>query len=78
MQRASRYFDWQASLSEKHLGRRVLEVGCGLGIFTSRLLDREMVIGVDVVGECVVQHRKRFASHIGVSRLSWISWIPVY
>jgi SAM-dependent methyltransferase len=61
MQRASRYFLWQASLAMDHLGRRVLEVGCGVGNFTHHLLDRELVVGLDVVGECVEQHRARFS-----------------
>jgi 2-polyprenyl-3-methyl-5-hydroxy-6-metoxy-1,4-benzoquinol methylase len=30
-----------------YLGRRVLEVGCGLGNLLSHLLDRELVVGID-------------------------------
>ena len=63
MQRASRYFQWQASLAAEHLGRRVLEIGCGVGNFTRHLLDRDLVVGLDVVAECVAQHRDRFAEH---------------
>jgi len=69
MQRASRYFNWQASLAEEYLGPRVLEVGCGVGNFTTRLLPRELVIGLDTVGECVAQHRQRFATDAGVESL---------
>ena len=63
MQRASRYFLWQASMATAHLGRRVLEVGCGVGNFTGHLLDRDLVVGLDVVAECVAQHRERFSAH---------------
>lgn len=62
MQRATRYFLWQASLALEHLGRRVLEVGCGVGNFTKHMLDRDLVVGLDVVAECVDQHRQRFAA----------------
>jgi SAM-dependent methyltransferase len=61
MRRATRYFAWQARLAKEQLGRRVVEVGCGTGNFTQHLLDRELVIGLDVVEECVAQARARFA-----------------
>jgi SAM-dependent methyltransferase len=69
MQRASRYFNWQASLAARYLGRRVLEVGCGVGNFTGHLLARELVVGIDLMGECVAQHRQRFATHPSVESL---------
>jgi 16S rRNA A1518/A1519 N6-dimethyltransferase RsmA/KsgA/DIM1 with predicted DNA glycosylase/AP lyase activity len=40
------------------LGRRVVEVGCGLGNFTGMLLDREAVIAVDSNPDCI----QRFAA----------------
>lgn len=69
MQRASRYFAWQAELAARHLGRRVLEVGCGVGNFTSHLLTRDLVIGLDVVPECVEAHRRRFAGNARIERI---------
>lgn len=61
MRRAKRYFAWQADIAGRQLGRRVIEVGCGTGNFTQHLIDREMVMGLDVVEECVEQARERFA-----------------
>lgn len=61
MENAKRYFEWQIAMAEQHLGRRVLEVGCGLGNFTQHLLNREFVAGIDVEPRCVEGHRKRFA-----------------
>lgn len=55
MQRARNYFQWQARLVCPQLGRRVLEIGCGVGNFTRHLLDRECVVGVDVEAECIAQ-----------------------
>jgi ubiquinone/menaquinone biosynthesis C-methylase UbiE len=66
MQRAWRYFSWQAALASRHLGDRVLEVGCGVGNFTRHLIDRQLVVGLDVVDECVTHHKQRFASYPGV------------
>lgn len=61
MSQAKRYFAWQSDLSQAQLGRRVLEVGCGLGNFTERLLDRELVIGIDIDPNCIAHHQRRFA-----------------
>lgn len=66
MQAASRYFQWQYRLAEHQIARRVLEVGCGVGNVTNLLLDREIVVGIDVEAECVKERRRRFSgrSHI--------------
>ena len=61
MTKAKRYFDWQSDLSKAQLGRRVLEIGCGLGNFTERLLDRELVVGIDIDPNCIRHHQHRFA-----------------
>ena len=53
MSAATRYFQWQYELVRPHLGRRVLEVGCGLGNFTRLLADRELVVGIDVEPNCM-------------------------
>jgi 2-polyprenyl-3-methyl-5-hydroxy-6-metoxy-1,4-benzoquinol methylase len=53
MRQAQNYFQWQARLTEPHVGRRVLEIGCGLGNFTRHLLDRELVVGIDIEPPCI-------------------------
>lgn len=55
---AHRYFDWQLALAKPWLGNRVLEIGCGMGNFTRTILDRELVVGVDVETDCVARHRE--------------------
>ncbi|HKE28874.1 MAG TPA: class I SAM-dependent methyltransferase [Bryobacteraceae bacterium] len=67
MESAKRYFEWQSDLAERHLGRRVLEVGCGLGNFTQHLIDREFVVGIDVEPACVHNHRQRFRGRANVT-----------
>lgn len=63
MSRATRYFAWQAATAKVHLGRRVIEAGCGIGNFTRYLTDRELVVSLDVVEECVERNRAHFASY---------------
>jgi SAM-dependent methyltransferase len=60
MKRATRYFEWQAAMAKEQLGSRVIEVGCGLGNFTRHLLDRELVIALDVVPDCIAHLHERF------------------
>jgi SAM-dependent methyltransferase len=60
---ATNYFAWQARLVLPELGRRVIEVGCGIGNFTGMLLDREAVMAVDIEAECIEALRARFPGH---------------
>jgi SAM-dependent methyltransferase len=60
MARAKNYFAWQSRLVLPHLGGRVVEIGCGIGNFTGMLLDRELVVAVDVVPACVARLRARY------------------
>jgi len=60
MSRARNYFAWQSRLVSREIGRRVVEVGCGVGNFTGMLLDRDVVIAVDPDAECLRRVRERF------------------
>lgn len=60
MSRARRYFAWQSRLAARELGRRVVEVGCGLGNFTETLLDRELVVALDAEPACIERLRLRY------------------
>lgn len=53
MSRARNYFAWQARLILPELGRRVLEIGSGIGNFTELLADREAVIAIDSEPGCI-------------------------
>ncbi|HEX4807748.1 MAG TPA: class I SAM-dependent methyltransferase [Bryobacteraceae bacterium] len=63
MTRANNYFAWQGRLITGELGRRVVEVGAGIGNFTRLLLDREAVFALDIEPACVDRLRNRFAGH---------------
>jgi len=62
MTHAANYFAWQGRLMAPNLGPRVLEVGCGIGNFTGMLLDREMVLSIDVEPECIERLRARYSN----------------
>ncbi len=60
MDQAPRYAEWLASLMRPHLGRRVLEVGAGIGTITRHLIDRELVVPLDVEPRYVRQLENAF------------------
>ena len=43
------------------IGRRVLEIGCGLGNFARHLTDREIYVGIEISDEIVAQFRQLHA-----------------
>ncbi len=61
MTRAENYFAWQYRLVRPYLGTRVIEVGCGTGNFTRLLLDRELVVALDVEPRCIELLNQRYA-----------------
>jgi SAM-dependent methyltransferase len=54
---------WLLEEISPFLGQRVLEVGCGLGNLTAHLLDRELVVGIDVSAESVRQLQTQYSSY---------------
>jgi len=61
MSEAKNYFAWQGRLVAPELGRRIVEVGCGVGNFTEFVLGREAVLAVDIDAECIERVRGRYA-----------------
>ncbi|HVO98667.1 MAG TPA: class I SAM-dependent methyltransferase [Bryobacteraceae bacterium] len=70
MTRATNYFSWQHRLAARRLGRRVLEIGCGIGNFTSLLLDREAVLAIDAEPSCIEKLRARFADQLNLQAIT--------
>ena len=60
MNRARNYFAWQGRLVNREIGRRVLEIGCGVRNVTEVLLDRDLVVAVDEEPACVAQLTARY------------------
>jgi 2-polyprenyl-3-methyl-5-hydroxy-6-metoxy-1,4-benzoquinol methylase len=57
---ADNYNRWIYEQIGPHLGRRILDVGCSIGNITQFYLDRDLVIGMDVVAEGLDLARARF------------------
>src|SRR5215216_1147010 len=66
MSSAENYRNWMYSRIRPFIGERILEVGCGIGNFTSLFLDRELVVATDVYGPCVEQLKLRLGGNLNV------------
>jgi glycosyltransferase involved in cell wall biosynthesis len=73
LRHARRYNDWVWSLIAPHVGDRVLEVGCGVGSFTSYLRNHELVVATDNRASYLAVVRDRFLHHdnIAVEQVDW-------
>ncbi len=70
---AKNYFAWQCRLVTRELGRRVVEIGCGIGNFTGTLLDGRVVLALDAEPLCVEQLKSRYpsAANLDVLNFDW-------
>lgn len=62
----NQYDAWLFEPIEPFIGQRVLEVGCGLGNLIHHLLDRELVVGIDISEESVEHINKTYGHHRNV------------
>ncbi len=58
---AENYNRWIYDQIAPYIGRRILDVGCAIGNITQFYVDRELVVGLDVVPEELAVARERFA-----------------
>ena len=70
MTHAINYFAWQHRLVTRQLGQRVLEIGCGIGNFTSLILDREAVLAIDIEPGCIEKLLQRFPGRDNLKALT--------
>jgi SAM-dependent methyltransferase len=63
MESAHRYNRWIYHRVRGGLGQRILEIGCGTGTITSFLVDRQLVVGIDVVDHYVRSTGERYRGH---------------
>lgn len=66
MEGAQRYNRWIYDRVREGIGQRVLEIGCGTGTITSFMVDRQLVVGIDVVDDYVQATTERFADRPNV------------
>src|SRR5438046_858667 len=64
MQEARRYGDHLFNLFRSHIGKRVLEIGCGIGTMTQRLLDMaDEVVAMEPNRYCASRTREVLGTH---------------
>jgi glycosyltransferase involved in cell wall biosynthesis len=63
MKRLSRYNRWIFSKFKPFLGRRVLEIGSGIGNITKLLLDRDLIIATDVEPKYLLHLENTFGKY---------------
>jgi SAM-dependent methyltransferase len=66
MDRATNYNRWLFERAEPYLGRRVLDVGAGIGTFTALAADGREVVALEPDARFAARLRARFAAHSGV------------
>jgi SAM-dependent methyltransferase len=59
----NRFDSWIFDRIAPYIGSRVLEIGCGAGNLTRHLLDRDLVVGVDISAQNVDAVRNRYAEY---------------
>lgn len=83
LKEAVHYNNWIYSQFEPFLGRRVLEVGCSIGNFTEKLVERtERMIALDVIPEYTQTATDRFghfshftAYHMDICDPKILTWV---
>ena len=64
MQEARRYGDHLFNLFREHIGKRVLEIGCGIGTMSQRLLDvADEVVAMEPNRYCASRTRELLGAH---------------
>lgn len=66
MATVERYNDWIHEELVGSVGQRVLEVGCGIGNMTEYFVDRDLLVGVDLLPASVELTRQRHATRDNV------------
>ena len=70
MNQATNYRNWMYRQIAPHVGKRILEIGAGIGNFTEFFQDRELVVPSDIFPDCVEYLERRFADRRNVRPLA--------
>ncbi len=62
MSKAVNYRRWLFGQVSPYLGRRVFEIGAGIGNYTEYLLDRELVVALEIHAAAAARLRERFGA----------------
>lgn len=64
------YIEWQFEQFRPYVGRRVADVGCGLGNFTRLLLEKDFYLGIDLDEELLADLRSTYRNSPNVETLA--------
>lgn len=64
MSAATNYRNWMYRRLTPYLGKRILEIGAGIGNFTELLIDRELVVATDNYPPCIDYLNSRFGERL--------------
>lgn len=67
MARTTNYNNWVFRMIEKHIGKRIVDIGSGYGTFINYMKDREYVISVEPSKDCCEYLRKIFSNNKNMS-----------
>lgn len=56
------YIQWQFEQFKPYIGQRVADVGCGIGNFTSLLLEKDLYLGIDLDEELLGELSRSYGS----------------
>ncbi|MGZ5004751.1 MAG: class I SAM-dependent methyltransferase [Chthoniobacterales bacterium] len=63
------YIQWQLEQFTPYLGRKIADVGCGLGNFTESLLDHNLYLGIDLDAELLDELARNYGTHSNVKTM---------
>lgn len=61
MSKTVNYNNWIYELIKPFIGKRILEIGCGIGNMTQFFLDYEAIVAIDNSPECIESMKSRFS-----------------
>lgn len=64
MSKASNYHNWLVNQFDSYIGKRVMDLGAGIGTYTNMLTDRQLVVAVEREPECIKYPEYRFNNYV--------------
>lgn len=63
MKNAINYHNWLFAKTKPYLGQRILEIGIGDGSYTQHIVDKQLVVGIDIAEDCIQFCSKKFINY---------------
>lgn len=63
MAKTVNYNNWIYKIIKPFIGKRILEIGCGIGNMTNFFLNYETIVAIDISSECIEIMKSRFSHY---------------